>query len=48
MVVHAGLVPGLPLESQSLQAMTTMRNVKEEDDGYKPLEHTKEGVHYLL
>lgn len=43
-VVHAGLVPGVPLESQSLEAMTTMRNVKEGENGYEPIAYTSEGA----
>ena len=31
LVVHAGLVPGLPLERQSLVSLTHMRNIVHED-----------------
>lgn len=45
-VVHAGLVPGVPLESQDTTAMSCMRNVVEsgKDKGYEPRVHAKEGA----
>lgn len=44
-VVHAGLVPGVPLEDQNLGAMTRMRNVVEVDEGkLEPREALSEGM----
>ena len=34
LVVHAGIVPGLPLESQQLNNLTNMRNIIEPDDSF--------------
>ena len=31
LIVHAGLVPGVPLECQSLENLTHMRNITQED-----------------
>lgn len=45
-VVHAGLVPGVPLESQDANAMSCMRNVVEsgKGKGYEPRVYAKEGA----
>ncbi|CAM9263535.1 unnamed protein product [Scytosiphon promiscuus] len=45
-VVHAGLVPGMPLDSQDAEAMCCMRNVVELEDGrgYEPHILPTEGV----
>lgn len=45
-VVHAGLVPGVPLEGQDANAMSCMRNVVEsgKDKGYEPRVQAKEGA----
>lgn len=46
MVVHAGLVPGVPLESQDAEAMSSMRNVVEvgADGSYEARSYTTEGT----
>lgn len=47
MVVHAGLVPGVPLESQDAEAMSSMRNVVEvggAGGGYDARSYTTEGT----
>lgn len=46
MVVHAGLVPGVPLESQDAEAMSSMRNVVEvgAGGGYEARSYTTEGM----
>lgn len=46
MVVHAGLVPGVPLESQDAEAMSSMRNVVEvgADGSYEARSYTTEGL----
>ncbi len=45
-VVHAGLVPGVELDSQDAQAMSCMRNVVEREGGrgYEPLTLPTQGM----
>ena len=45
-VVHAGLVPGMPLKRQDTTAMSCMRNVVESEtgSGYEPRVNAKEGT----